>query len=100
MKKWVGWVLLGACLVVAYQGYGNAQPDAATEALAKDAVCSGATPCERKSERPREIRADAFGRRYGWDTKEGPVRVACRREWFFFGTWSCVATPGKLDDPA
>lgn len=86
-----GYVVLGGCVLLAYQGYQNTNDPEATEGLAKSVACDVDSRCLLESERPREIRSDAVGRYYIWKTSVGRVEVTCRRALWFFGEWSCSA---------
>ena len=96
MKAWVGYILLGLSLFVAYQGYLNATPDPSMEETARTVACDLDPGCVLKSERPREIRADVFQRRYEWRSTMGPLHVVCRREYVFLGPWTCEPKKGSL----
>lgn len=91
VKGLFGYVVLGVCVVLAYQGYQNTSDPDATEPLAKSVACQVDSQCVLKGERPREIRSDVFGRYYDWKTTVGPVEVTCRRELLFFGEWACTS---------
>lgn len=96
MKGWIGWVLLGLSLLLVAAGYRNMQPEAATEELSRTVACSGAKSCVLMSDRPGVVRTDFVRRRYQWLTSEGTIVVACRREFYVAGTWTCTAAPGAL----
>lgn len=91
VKGLFGYVVLGVCLLLAYQGYQNTSDPEATEDLAKSVACDVDSRCLLSSERPREIRSDVLGRYYTWKTSVGRVEVTCRRELWFFGGWTCSA---------
>jgi hypothetical protein len=96
MKGWVGWILLGLSLVIAYQGYNNSRADPRTEEMARAMVCAEGSNCARKDERATEVRTDIIQRRYGFGTSEGPKHVLCRRTWIFFGNWECQVRSGSI----
>lgn len=89
VKGLFGYVVLGACLVLAYQGYQNTSDPEATEDLAQSVACDVDSRCVLEGERPAEIRSDVFGRYFTWRTTVGRVEITCRRELWFFGAWSC-----------
>jgi len=91
VKGLFGYVVLGVCLLLAYQGYQNTSNPEDTEALSKSVACDVDSRCLLEDERPREIRSDMFGRYYAWQTSVGKVDVTCRRELWFFGEWACTA---------
>ncbi len=91
VKGLFGYVVLGVCLLLAYQGYQNTSDPEATEPLAKAVACDVDSQCVLSGERPREIRSDVFGRYYEWRTTVGPVEITCRRALWFFGAWACVS---------
>lgn len=96
MKGWVGYILLAASLVVAYQGFQNTRADPSTEELAQSVACDVTGDCVLKNDRPSEVRTDVFQRRYQWRSTEGPIVVTCRRQYVFFGGWSCDPERGSL----
>ena len=96
MKGWIGYALLAASLVVAFQGYGNVRNPEDTEALAKSVACDAHSQCVLKAELPQEVRADMFQRKYEWRSSVGAVHVICRRQWVFFGRWHCDAHRGAM----
>ena len=96
MKGWIGWILLGLSLVVAYQGYNNSRADPATEEMARQLVCPQGGACVRRGELPTEVRTDIVQRRYGFGTTVGPKHVLCRRAMIFFGKWSCEVRDGDI----
>ncbi len=89
IKALFGYVVLGICILLAYQGYQNTSDPESTEHIAKAVACDVDARCLLKQERPREIRSDVFGRYYNWKTTVGPVDITCRRKFVFFGSWSC-----------
>ncbi len=91
VKGMFGYVVLGVCLLLAYQGYQNTANPESTEHLAESVACDVDSQCVLKEERPREIRSDIFGRYYTWKTSVGPVEITCRRELWFFGQWGCTS---------
>lgn len=96
MKSWIGYGLLAASLVVAYQGYKNSQAEPSTEASSMSVACDVDSQCVLKGERPGTIRTDIFQRRYEWGSTVGPIVVVCRRDYIFFGDWSCEPQKGSL----
>jgi hypothetical protein len=96
MKGWVGYVLLAISLVVAFQGFQNVRNEASTEALAKAGACDVDSQCLLKDEEPDVVNTDVFQRRYQWRTTIGPVTSVCRRDWIFFGGWSCRSERGEI----
>jgi hypothetical protein len=96
MKGWVGWILLGLSLVVAYQGFENSRQDPKVETLAGQVACDVDPGCVLASERPHTIRTDVVQHRYAWNSSIGPVHVVCRREFVFFGAWNCSPRLGSL----
>jgi hypothetical protein len=96
MKGWVGWILLGLSLVVAYQGLQNSRQDPALEAAARTVACDLEDDCELSSQRPGTIKTDVIQHRYEWGSSIGPVHVLCRRQWVFFGAWSCEPKKGAI----
>lgn len=97
VKGLFGYVVLGVCLLLAYQGYQNTSNPEATEPLAEQVACDVDSRCVLKSERPSEIRSDLLGRYYTWRTSVGTVEITCRRELWFFGAWSCTSA---MPEPA
>lgn len=98
MKRAVGWILLGVSLLLAYQGYGNAQLEPETEALAQQTLCASGSVCPGAAVRPREIRTDVIQRRYWWAAQPETEHVLCRRELVFFGGWSCTIRPSPIGE--
>jgi hypothetical protein len=96
MKGWIGYALLAASLVVAFQGYGNVSNPEGTQALAKSVACDADSQCILKAEDPEEVRTDVFGRKYQWRSSVGPVHAICRRSFIFFGPWHCDAHKGAM----
>jgi hypothetical protein len=96
MKKWVGWVLLAITLVLAFQGYVNAQNDPKTEELSREAAQSVDTQAIIRGAHPVVVKTDIVRRRYEWQTTEGSISVVCMRSAVFFGNWSCTAQEGSL----
>jgi hypothetical protein len=96
VKQVVGYLMLAACLVLAYQGYGNVKNTAATEGLARSLACEGVTDCLLTQEVPRGYKADFLSRQYQWVTSVGPVTTKCRRKLVFFGAWECTSALGTI----
>jgi hypothetical protein len=96
MKGWIGWLLLGLSLLLVGAGYRNMRAEPETEELSRAIVCSGDRSCVLMSDRPGIVRTDFVRRRYQWLTSEGTIVVACHREFYVAGTWTCQATPGAL----
>lgn len=90
MKKWFGWILLGASLFATYQGWLNSKPNpvlqkrsrATAEAVSEDHKVLG--------EKPQSMQTDFMGHRYEWKTAKGTVSVACERQYIFLGDWACT----------
>lgn len=97
MKGWIGWVLLGLTLVVAFVGWKNAQPEPETELLARKSVCADAKACIVMSDKPGAIKTDMVRRRYQWTTSDGPVVVTCARAYWLVGAWACTAAAGEIE---
>lgn len=96
MKQGVGWVLLAASLVVAYQGMQNVRQDPAREAAARTVACDLDAGCVLQGDRPSKIKTDVFQHRYEFGSSIGPLHVVCRREYIFFGPWSCQPKKGPI----
>jgi len=96
MKGWIGWVLLGLSLLLVAAGYRNAQPEPATEDLARGLACAGSSGCVVMTDRPGIVRTDFVHRRYQWTTSEGKMVVSCRRAMYVTGEWVCETEPGNL----
>ena len=96
MKKWVGWVLLAIVLVLAFQGYVNAQTDPQTEQLSREAARAADSQAVIRGAHPVVVRTDIVRRRYEWQTTEGRIGVVCMRSAYFFGNWSCTGQKGSL----
>jgi hypothetical protein len=96
MKKWVGYVLLAIAVVVAYQGYVNAQNGPLTQDLARSGACDVDSQCVLKGDDPQVVRTDVFQRRYEWRSTVGPIVSQCRRSLIFLGSWSCASEKGSL----
>lgn len=96
MRGWVGYILLGLSLFIAYQGYHTSQKAEGTQEMARSVACDVDSGCVLKDELPREIRTDVFQRRYEWRSSVGPVHVVCRREYVFLGAWSCEPKKGAI----
>jgi hypothetical protein len=96
MKAWVGWILLGLSLVVTYQGLQNSKQDPAVEAAARKVACDREDDCELLGERPGMVKTEFIQHRYQWGSSVGPVHALCRRQWIFFGAWSCEPKKGPI----
>ena len=90
------YVLLGAAIVVSYQGWKNSQVTAATTALAKEHACDLESTCMVTDEQPRVGRADVIRHRYEFNTTQGMMTVTCKRQLIFFGEWACTVAEGRL----
>ncbi len=99
MKRWVGWVLLGISLVIAFQGYRNSVNDPATQDLARKVVCDGEAKCIVAEGPPTKVKTDIVSRTYEWNTSLGPITTECHRGAVFFGGWSCRPQRGSLESP-
>jgi hypothetical protein len=97
MKKWVGWVLLGVSLVIAYQGYQNSVNDPNTQQLARSIACDGEAKCVLAEGAPSRVQTDIVSRRYEWNSSLGPITTECHRSAVFFGGWSCQSQRGSLE---
>jgi hypothetical protein len=93
------YLLLALAIVLSYQGWGNAQLNSATAALAKDHACDLDSSCIVQDAQARISRADVIRHRYEYRTTHGVMTVTCKRELLFFGEWSCVPAPGAMNDP-
>jgi hypothetical protein len=90
------YVLLAASIVIAFQGWKNAQLTPETAKLARDHACDLDPTCMVLDEQPRLGRADVIRHRYEYKTTtHGVVTVTCKRELLFFGEWSCTVEPGQ-----
>ena len=96
MRRIVGYLLLIISGFIAFQSYQNAQPDAVTEGMARDAACSGKEGCKLSGDLANVIKTDVTSRSYQWATNHGPVVVTCERQYLWFGNWSCSGTPGEI----
>lgn len=94
------YVLLGAAIVISYQGWKNSQLTPATAALAKEHACDLDSSCIVLDDVPRIGRADVIRHRYEYKTTLGVMTVTCKRELLFFGAWSCTPANGRMvEDP-
>jgi hypothetical protein len=96
MKKWVGWVLLGISLVLAYQGYRNSVNEPSTQDLARSIACDGEAKCVLTEGPPTKVQTDIVSRRYEWSSSLGPITTECHRGAVFFGAWHCEPQRGSL----
>ncbi|MDC0720750.1 hypothetical protein [Nannocystis bainbridge] len=101
MRQFLWYFIFAASLFIGYQGYVNAQNFRETQGDARNAVCKaiGQTPeaCELKGDaEPNGHSTGVTGRTYQFQTKGGPFLAECKREYTFFGTWSCTARAGSL----
>lgn len=96
----IAYVLLGAAIVISYQGWKNSQLSEATAALAKEHACDLESTCMVTDQQPRVGRADVIRHRYEFNTTQGMMTVTCKRQLFFFGEWLCTVAEGRLvSDP-
>jgi hypothetical protein len=94
------YVLLGAAIVISYQGWKNSQLTTASAELAKQHACDLESTCMVTDDKPRVGRADVIRHRYEFNTTQGMVTVTCKRQLLFFGEWSCTVAEGRLvSDP-
>lgn len=96
MRRILGYLLLIISGFIAYQSYLNAQPDAITEGMAREAACAGKEGCKLSGDLPNVMKTDVTSRTYQWATSAGPVVVTCKREYVWFGEWSCAGAGGEI----
>lgn len=96
MKRGISIAIMIICGFVAYQSYVNSQPNPTMEAMSRDSACAGADGCTVKNERPNVLKTSIFNRQYQWATSGGNVVVTCKREYVWWGNWSCASAPGEL----
>lgn len=96
MKKYVGWVLLAICLVVTYQGWQTSSGVAETQDPAQTVACNVGDDCVVTGTEPSAIKSDFMTRQYQFNTSKGPVTVTCKRQYLFFGNFSCTPKLGSL----
>lgn len=96
MKQYVGWSLLLVCLVATYQGWQTSKGVADTQDRARAVACDIGEECVISHEQPRAVKADFMARKYEFKTSVGPATVTCKREYVFFGSFSCTSSIGSI----
>lgn len=89
------YVLLAVSIVISFQGWKNAQLTPETAKLARGHACDLDSSCIVLDEQPRIGRADVIRHRYEYNTTHGMMTVTCKRQWLFFGEWSCTVEKGR-----
>lgn len=96
MKRGLSFAIFALCGVFAFLSYTNAQPSPQIKGLSRQTACGGAEGCVVKNDDPNVAMTSIFNHRYQWLTSNGNVVVTCKREYVFFGEWSCASAPGEL----
>lgn len=101
MRQFFWYLIFAVSLFVGYQGYVNAQNFRETQGEARNAVCKAlnqtAEECELAGNaEPNGHSTGVTGRTYQFTTKGGTYLAECKREYTFFGQWSCTARSGSL----
>ncbi|MCA9693948.1 MAG: hypothetical protein KC636_30450 [Myxococcales bacterium] len=101
MKKAFWWIVLLACAFVSFMGWQNAQEDPTVQQMAATAACAGKEGCTVPMKDALNMyKYGIVGKTYGFNTSQGSVVVECKREYMFFGDWSCAALGGAAAAPA
>jgi hypothetical protein len=102
MRQFFWYLIFAISLFIGYQGYVNAQNFRETQGEARNAVCKALNQTPEACELPGNAEPNGHstgvtGRTYQFTTKAGAAWLAeCKREYTFFGTWSCTARSGSL----
>jgi hypothetical protein len=102
MRQFLWYLIFGASLFIGYQGYQNAQNFHETQGVAREAVCKTLNQASDACDLPANAEPNGHstgvtGRTYQFTTKAGAAYLAeCKREYTFFGQWSCTARSGSL----
>ena len=103
MRQFFWYLFFAATLFIAYQSWGNAQNFRETQGEARNSVCKalGQAPdaCELLGNaEPSGHATGVTGRTYMFVTPKAKVSylAECKREYMFFGQWSCAAKQGSL----
>lgn len=101
MRQFIWYLLFAVMLFVSYQGWNNAQNHRETQGEARNAVCAAlgqaVDACELPGDaEPSGHQTGVTGRVYQFVSKKGTFLAECKREYMFFGRWSCTARTGSL----
>jgi hypothetical protein len=102
MRQFVWYLIFFASVFIGWQGYVNAQNFRETQGEARNAVCKAMNQEPESCDLPGNAEPSGHatgvtGRTYQFTTKGGATWLSeCKREYTFFGTWSCTARSGSL----